>query len=374
MAAFDNVVEQDHDRMARLEFENQQFRDQSNNRNQQFNDMAQQNQELANEANLWRDRANRQGPFPPPPPYYPPPPPPPPRLDLLLPQPQTFSGDPSELRSFKLRLTQYVGANFERYNNTQDQILYAGSLLKGLAGKWYEALVDPVTYVISPSYSFESFLQALDDFFGGGVNVQTLERSLINLRQTGTVSELAIAFQNITNTFQPKWPDHPLIFLFSQKLKEVIRFELTGRGSPPIVFQAYVTAAIAVELNQAAAHSSRGGSHHSPAPRPAFQPYAKATPPFPPPRQPQLPPSPSPMDIDATRGVRGPLTQEERRRRFDAGLCGYCGKLGHVINSCPNRYQARGTFQLPPGFQDVHQSQFPGPWQQFPSQDPFPQS
>ena len=98
MAAFDNVVEEDHDRMARLEFENQQFRDQSNNRNQQFNGMAQQNQELANEANLWRDRANRQGPFPPPPP------PPPPRLDLLLPQPQTFSGDPSELRSFKLRL------------------------------------------------------------------------------------------------------------------------------------------------------------------------------------------------------------------------------------------------------------------------------
>ena len=196
-----------------------------------------------------------------------------------------------------LRLTQYVGANFDRYNNTQDQILFAGSLLKGLAGTWYEALVDPITYRISPSYSFESFLQELDDFFGGGVNVQTLERSLINLRQTGTVSELAIAFQNITNTFRPKWPDHPLIFIFSQKLKEVVRFELTGRGSPPSVFQAYVTAAIAVELNQAAAHSSRGGSQLPLAPRPLFQPYAKANPAPPPPVCTKLPPPPPPWRL-----------------------------------------------------------------------------
>ena len=39
-----------------------------------------------------------------------------------------------------------------------------------------------------------------------------------------------------------------------QKLKEVIRYELTSRGTLPSTFQAYVAAAMAVELNQAAAH------------------------------------------------------------------------------------------------------------------------
>ena len=36
----------------------------------------------------------------------------------------------------------------------------------------------------------------------------------------------------------------------------------------------------------------------------------------------------TPMDVDATRGTHGPLTQEERRGRYDAGLCGYCGRPG----------------------------------------------
>ena len=34
---------------------------------------------------------------------------------------------------------------------------------------------------------------------------------------------------------------------------------------------------------------------------------------------------PQPMDLDGTRGYKGALTMEERRRRSDAGLCAYCG-------------------------------------------------
>ena len=76
------------------------------------------------------------------------------------------------------------------------------------------------------------------------------------------------------------------------------------------------------------------------------------------------------MDIDGTRGARAPLSQEERRHRYDAGLCAYCGKPGHVSMTCPNRYQqARGTFQIPPGFQ-ITQSQFPGQWHHLPAHPP----
>ena len=196
---------------------------------------------------MWRDHANRQ---PPPPPYHPPPPP---RPNLNLPTPPPFSGLPSDLRPFKLRVTQFIGANIETYATTQDQLIYVGSLLVGKAREWHDALIEDDTCSLPSSYTFHSFLQEMGEFFGGGVTLQSMERSLINLRQTGTVSELAIAFQNITNTFRPKWSDHPLIFTFSQKLREVVRFELTSRGLPPSTFQDFVSAAISVEQNQAAA-------------------------------------------------------------------------------------------------------------------------
>ena len=38
-----------------------------------------------------------------------------------------------------------------------------------------------------------------------------------------------------------------------------------------------------------------------------------------------------PMQIGS---VRGPLTEEERRRRRSLGLCLYCGKKGHFLRDC----------------------------------------
>ena len=155
---------------------------------------------------------------------------------LNLPLPPRFSGSSSDLNSFKLRLIQYLGSNMDAYADSHNQILFTSSLMDGPAASRYESLTDPSTYHVPSTYTFDSFIQELDDFFGGGVTLHSRERSLINLRQTGSVSELAISFQNITNHFRPRWPDHPLIFVFSQKLKEVIRFELTARGDLPSKF------------------------------------------------------------------------------------------------------------------------------------------
>ena len=105
---------------------------------------------------------------PPPPPYHPPPPP---RPNLNLPTPPSFSGIPSKLRPFKLRVTQFIGANIETYATTQDQLVYVGSLLVGKAREWHDALVEDDTFLPPPSYTFQSFIQEMDDFFGGGVTL-----------------------------------------------------------------------------------------------------------------------------------------------------------------------------------------------------------
>ena len=217
----------------------------------------------------------------------PPPPPPPFRPNLNLPHPPQFSGTPSELPTFKLKLFQFLMGNHNTYQDSESQLMFAGSLLVGSAGQWYLSLIDPATTRLPPSYTIDSFIQDLEDFFGGGNTLQSRERALDVLRQTGSVSELAIAFQNLTSTFIPRWSDHPLIYVFSKKLKEVIRFELTARGSLPTTFQAYVAVAISVEQNQAAAALSR--SHGSSNPPPAPPRLSLTVPPLP---LPPLVPSP----------------------------------------------------------------------------------
>ena len=169
------------------------------------------------------------------------------RPNLNLPQPAPFSGLPSELQTYKLKLFEFLIGNHNTYTESESQLLLAGSLLIGSAGQWYSSLVYPHTLKLPPHYTLDCFSAELEDFFGGEVTLQSRERSLEILRQTGTVSELAIAFQNITSTFIPKWSDHPLIFIFSRKLKEAIRFELTARGSIPTLFSAYMATTISVE-------------------------------------------------------------------------------------------------------------------------------
>ena len=339
----------------------------------------QSNQQMANDMMIFRDQQHRQGqqpaPHPTPPPPHQPLPNPSLSLDLKLPAPTPFSGTASELRSFQLRLCEYLSGSPARYHDDYSRILYSGSVLTGAARKWYEGLMDPSTNRLPPSYTFDLFLMEMHNFFGGGVNILTLERDLADLRQTGSVSDYAIQFQNITNCFHPRWPDHPMIFQFALRMKEVVRYELMGRGFPPLTFQAFVAAAVNVEMNLAAQHSSRGGSHLPPAPR--HQPTPKTQPPANQPRLQHNQPlshDPNRMDIDGTGRARGPLPPEERKRRFDAGLCAYCGKAGHVSATCPNRYQARGTFQIPNGFhlvphsQSQPQSQYPGVRHQIPPQ------
>ena len=66
----------------------------------------------------------------------PPPPPVPIRLNLNLPQPPYFSGNSSELPSFKLKLTQFLRGNFHTFFDSESQLMYAGGLLTGAAHQW----------------------------------------------------------------------------------------------------------------------------------------------------------------------------------------------------------------------------------------------
>nr|ODN92662.1 hypothetical protein L203_00942 [Cryptococcus depauperatus CBS 7841] len=64
--------------------------------------------------------------------------------------------------------------------------------------------------------------------------------------------------------------------------------------------------------------------------RPAFVPREST------PRQLSVPAQPTytPMEVDAVRQRRGPLTREEKEYRRINNLCAYCGRAGHGVENC----------------------------------------
>ena len=315
-------------------------------------------------------------------------PPQPPPPDLPTPHPLPFLGDPTDFARFKLKLTHFFYNHQTSFPTPFTRVMFTLTKLEGAADKWLLNHVHPDTNLLPATWDFTEVLAELQLFFGGAATLQSRERDLRALRQITSVSDLAIAFQTITQSFNPRWGDHPLIFIFSEKLKENIRFELAARGAIPARFAEYVSAAIAVEQNQAAAVLSRNQQQ----PRLPFPSNQPTKPPPPPLRFPPSTPPLShhvPMDLDATRGPRGPLTLDERQRRAAQGLCGYCGQSGHLIASCPaasragSRVQARSVQPLPQnpyypsaGFQylpadyqymPAQQGPYPGPWMALPS-------
>ena len=117
MAAFDANTQQDPTRMTNIE-----------------NAIT----ELINEVHYLRTM--QQQPFQPPSPPSPPSPPPPVLLlnrpNLNLATPPAFSGNPSELPTFKLKLSQFLIGNHNTYTDSASQLLYAGGLLSSFSYQW----------------------------------------------------------------------------------------------------------------------------------------------------------------------------------------------------------------------------------------------
>ena len=139
-----------------------------------------------------------------------------PHPNLNLPPPPSYSGSPLLLPTFKMKLIHFLVGDRNTYPDSESQLLYAGQLLEGPAYQWYQSIVDPHSFQLPPSNDLGRFFQELEDFFGGAVTLHSRERSLDLLRQTGSVSDLAIAFQNITHLLPPMARSPPHLPFFPQ--------------------------------------------------------------------------------------------------------------------------------------------------------------
>ena len=244
--------------------------------------------------------------------------------------PEPFSGDLDLCRGFLLQCQLIFAQRPVSFASELSKIHYVLGLLRGKALAWAEAM----SSVKFESLSFKDFEGRFREVFDHPSREGDAASRLMRLKQGNrTVSDYAVDFWTLAA--DSRWNDPALIAVFTNGLNDQIKDELAARDDPSDLHK---LVSLAIKLDNRLRERQREkfprfsvsatkSAHRSP-PLPArleqfsgprFQPPARA-------------PEEEPMQLGRTK-----LTEQERRRRFQAGECMYCSQKGHFRSACPVR-------------------------------------
>ena len=275
-----------------------------------------------------------------------------------IPDPPAFSGNRKELLPFLAKCQLKFEGQPSRFPTKRSKILYTGSRLEGPAFQWFQPLLAQYpagSTTIPPELeSFVTFRAALTTLYSDPNLETTAVREIRSLHQTGSAAEYAAKFESKRQYMH--WNDEALRDQFYLNLKEELKDEIAPIGRPTTYVE-MKTLAIRLDARLYERRLERiGMSTHSnkTAARPSTR-FSPGTTPA----TASLTPAPSTMSQNPTPAQAGPglrvpshtadgtvpmelgasglwqLTQAERDRRRQLGLCGYCGEKGHSTTTCP---------------------------------------
>jgi hypothetical protein len=270
-----------------------------------------------------------------------------------------FSGDRHKLYLYLSKCRHNFLSRPELFSTEPQKVLFASGYLDGAAYNWFQPLLDQYARALSEEnaegipaqfQSFEQYAKSLENTFGDPDIVRSKERELRNLHQTTSVASYLADFSRIKGFI--KWNDEALASQFYKGLKPVVKDGLVYENPAPITLAQLSAAALRIDSRQyerllerkleapTPSQFSRNPRHtpHPPPPRP----NATLTPPLAPRLAIMPAPAPdgsTPMELDLFQPhqsrLRGPLSETEKQRRRDLGLCHYCASPGHRIQACP---------------------------------------
>jgi hypothetical protein len=256
-----------------------------------------------------------------------------------IPDPDRFNGDRDKLENFRLMVVLKLKGNEDWYPTEQDRLRYIFSRLEGSA---QQQVISRVRLDGSIDFtSIEELWTVLERAFGDPDRKGTAQRTIQNLRQKNREFHVYLAeFQrHIEYTgFNEEAKKTALLNGISSELRELLvtqDIENTSLDDTIHVCQRIDQrhrAAQALQRRPFTPRASFGSPHASP--------RTPATPTPAPLYSPSPITSSSPaelMDLSAARVQRGPLTDAEKRRRREQGLCLYCGDGQHHVLNCPRK-------------------------------------
>lgn len=256
-----------------------------------------------------------------------------------IPDPDRFNGDREKLENFRLMVVLKLKGNEDWYTTEQDRLRYIFSRLEGAA---QQQVISRVRLDGSIDFtSTDALWTVLERAFGDPDRKGTAQRTVQNLRQRNREFHIYLAeFQrHIEYTgFNEEAKKTALLNGISSELRELLvtqDIENTSLDDTIHVCQRLDQRHRAAQALQRRPFDSRAsfGSPHATPRTPVTPTLARFSSP-----SPVTSSSPTElMDLSAARVQRGPLTDAEKRRRREQGLCLYCGDGQHRVLNCPRK-------------------------------------
>lgn len=239
--------------------------------------------------------------------------------------PDKFDGNRALYRGFINQLQLTFKMSPSRYASDHVKIATLGSLLKGDALAWYNPFIEhPEKHQLTLS-TWRDFLAVMNTMFSDP-DLESVAESKIRALSQGrsTAASYSSRFKQLAADLT--WNDAALISQLRSGLSNAVKDMLVYQDPLPSDLESFINLTIRLDNRiverendkRRASAPPRSQNHH-------YTPLPSST-------------TSTPMEIDAIRTKpRGPLTNEERARRFAENLCMYCGGSGHVARNCTKR-------------------------------------
>jgi hypothetical protein len=269
-------------------------------------------------------------------------------------EPPTFDGKPAEFHSFLHHCRLYLEMRFQTFTTDRTKVAYVLSRLRGGPSEWGQALIESHSPLL---HDYEGFLDKLSSIYENKERKVQLGAKLARMTQTGSASAFAADFTAVCDIL--KINEESRLALFPLKLKEGVQKALALLPADK-TFDELVDRAIRIDNSQFSHKSNENRQRNQ-------QPKSSESRPSGNSQQRssasgsgsgKAPPSSSSSSPRQSE-PRPSLTQEEKDRRLQDGLCLYCGEKGHFKKACKKwlAAQARKTKNSTPNSQNPSVSQ-----------------
>jgi hypothetical protein len=233
--------------------------------------------------------------------------------------PEPFGGERGTLQRFLDQLELHFDSQDPLFATDDGKIRWSISFMSGKVTDWTGPLLKAKRKnPLSPPAelaSWDAFEQALRDMYGVTDEARQAEARLHRLTQTGSASEYSSKFMQLRMLLSD-WSEKPLISIYERGLKTSVQRALLPLGPRPTTLAQMMRNAVNVDNLDFQFRQDQRSVH-----------------------TPQT--DPDTMDLSAievrtqrTKGPKGQLTPDERKRRSNNNLCYRCASPTHRASDC----------------------------------------
>jgi hypothetical protein len=234
-----------------------------------------------------------------------------------VPLPEKFDGSRQEYRGFMSQMELVFMLNPSRYPTAAAKVGTIGTLLTGKARQWFTPYIEKAELYQEILNDYAAFRRLMDSCFADPDRSVIASNKLRRLFQgRRPAAHYAADFRSLVVDLD--WNDASLMDQYRHGLNDSVK-DMLIHYPVPATLDALIGLSVQLDNRIFERRSEKNFDNER-------RPLGTRSAPF-------ESSGPSAMEIDAIR--RGPLSDQEKRRRREMNLCLYCGSDQHLRAACP---------------------------------------